>query len=233
MFCVFTAFTQAEQGDYTRESVAFTVLDEYNTLMQPESPAPSPATPGWEYKPNGDSTPPPAPQQQFTPQPEQQPAAPVARQTENSVSWSASEFVAHQKTGGWYVMLLLAGIVVAGLVYLLTRDFVSAGTIVVVGVILGVFAARKPRTLQYQLDSRGIHIGNKSYPYSDFKSFSMIDEGPFNSIALTPLKRFMPNISIYFEPNDEEHITRVLSSYLPFEEGKKDAIDKLMHKIRF
>jgi hypothetical protein len=48
-----------------------------------------------------------------------------------------------------------------------------------------------------------------------------------------PLKRFSPPISMYYDPKDELAITNALSRHLPFEPRDRDALDKLMHKIRF
>ncbi len=98
---------------------------------------------------------------------------------------------------------------------------------------VAVLAGRKPRTHEYQVDSQGVQIGTKKYPYANFKTYSVIEEGPISSITLMPLKRFMPTMSLYYDPQDEERITAVLGSYLPFVEGQKDAIDRLMHRIRF
>lgn len=105
--------------------------------------------------------------------------------------------------------------------------------IVVVAIMFGVFAARQPRVLAYQLDHSGIRIGDKFYPYSEFKSFSVLDEGPVSSILLLPLKRFMPGVSMYYPPEQEEKIVTVIANYLPHEEREPDPLDRLMRKMRF
>jgi hypothetical protein len=200
--------------------------------------------PGWQFTPNGDAQPPAnqveAPQQPQQPvvadlaEPTAQPAPqPQPSGDTGAVSWSASEFIAHQKNMSWYGLLVIAGSIFAALTYLLTKDKISTVMVFVVTAALGVFAGRKPRTLDYQVDANGVHIGPKSYPYEDFKSFSVIDEGAVSSISLAPLRRFMPAISMFYDPQDEEHITGVLSDYLPFEEGQKDVVDRFMHRIRF
>jgi hypothetical protein len=47
------------------------------------------------------------------------------------------------------------------------------------------------------------------------------------------MQRFMPAISMYFEPQEEAKIVDALSSYIPREDRKQDAIDRMMHRIRF
>ncbi len=199
----------------------------YNTLMESELPQqPVEQQPGqsvepsnWQFKPDDTAAP--------------APSSPASVSNATPVSWTASEFIAHQKSAGWYILLSLAAVAVAVVIYFLTRDYISSGIILLAAVALGVFAARKPRTLNYQLDNTGIHIGSKSYPYGDFKSFSIIDEGMISSITLTPLKRFMPPLSMYYEHKDEDRITGTLGAYLPFEEGKPDMVDNFMRRIRF
>jgi hypothetical protein len=48
-----------------------------------------------------------------------------------------------------------------------------------------------------------------------------------------PLKRFMPPLSMYFDPTDEDHIVKVLTSHLPMQDHHHDPIEKLMRMIRF
>lgn len=149
------------------------------------------------------------------------------------IEWTASEYVAHQKTTKWYAMLMLAALAGALLAYVLTKDVISAVSIVLLALVFAFAAARKPRVLTYRLDASGITIGEKVYSYGQFRSFAVADEGPFSSIALAPLKRFMPVLSIYYEPADEERIVQMLADRLPLEAHRRDAIDSLLHKIRF
>ncbi len=150
------------------------------------------------------------------------------------VSWTASEFIAHDKAAGWYGRLAIGGIALATLIYIFTRgDWIATAMMLVVTLIFGVFAARKPRTLTYGLDQNGLQIAQKFYPYTDFKSFSLLDEGGVNGIWLMPLKRFMPSITIYYAPPDEEKILGVLSNYLPLEDKEHDVVDKFMRRVRF
>lgn len=151
----------------------------------------------------------------------------------DDVQWSASEFIAYQKTAGWYLLILLGIVALAAVVFLATQDYLSSGAIVVAGILFLMFASRKPRVLNYSVNSSGLTIGQKHYTFKDFRSFSIIEETHVRSIMLTPLKRFMPAISMYFEPTDERKITEALSAYLPYEDRKQDAVDKVMQRLRF
>lgn len=153
---------------------------------------------------------------------------------ESSISWTASEYIAHQKSGKWYGLLALGTVLLAALAYFITGgDIVSVVVIVVVAIVFGGYAGRKPKELQYTVGPDGLSIGGKAYSFHDLRSFSVLNEGAFSSISFMPLKRFMPTLSIYYAPDDEDKIVDVLSQYLPFEPREHDTVDRLMRKIRF
>lgn len=154
-------------------------------------------------------------------------------QSLQEVTWTASEFIAHEKDASWYLGLAVASAIVAVVIYLITKDFVSVAVVVVAAVLLGVYGARQPRQLQYHLDDRGITIGQKHYSYGEFRSFSVVQQGAFASIEFMPLKRFAPALSIYYAPEDEDSIITLLSNQLPMEEPRRDLVENLMRRIRF
>lgn len=149
------------------------------------------------------------------------------------ISWSASEYIDHEKRAGWFIGVGAVGAVLAAAVYLLTRELINSIVIMVVVALFAASGARKPRILNYGLDDRGIHIGNKVYDYSEFRSFSIMDEGGLNSIELFQFKRFTTPITLYFPPDQEAAIVSFLGSYLPREVRQHDPIDRLMRRVRF
>lgn len=162
------------------------------------------------------------------------PGQQMSAQPSDEISWSASEFVAYHKSMGWYALMILAIIVLAGFVFLVTNgDIISVVSIFLIGMLFLAFASRKPRTLNYRINKDGVTVGEKLYSFSTIKSFAVIDEGSLHSIMLIPIQRFLPAISLYFDPQEEQKIVETLGGYLPHEERKQDAIDRLMHKIRF
>lgn len=175
---------------------------------------------GWTYNGGDDSTDQPA-VVDGNPQPSE------------SIGWTASEFIAHSKTFLWYLGLMVITAITAVGAFFLSGDFFIVGVIVIISVIFGYTAARKPRELPYLIDNNGLTVDKKLYPFASFKSFSVVNEGGVEAIWLLPLQRFAPGLSIYFDPNDRDKIVDILSGYLPIEERKPDFVDTLMHKIRF
>ncbi len=149
------------------------------------------------------------------------------------VIWSASEYVQHHHGATWYGALGVGAVGVGIVLYVLTRSIFSAAIVPVLAIIIGVFASRPPRTIQYGLSDSGLSIGSRLYSYSNFKSFSVIDEGAVQSILLMPIKRFMPPVSAYFSDADGDKIVNKLGDYLPFETAELDGTQRLARKLRF
>ena len=210
---VYNSYMQTENGG---ESVDASQQDDSNKAHDQH---PIPAS-GWKFQPDEAPT-------------ESNSSEPTLHHETESVSWTASEYVAHHKTLVWFAAL---GLVISGLtlgVYLLTKEIVSAAVIIIIGVSFGIFGARQPRVLQYAVDEKGLKVGGKLYPYTEIKSFSVLEEGPIRSILLMPMQRFVPPLSIYYDQADEDRILNVIGNYIPHEEHEHDFVDRLMSKIRF
>ncbi len=152
----------------------------------------------------------------------------------DNLQWVASDAVSRrQKPAGWNTMLIAGAVILTGLVYLITRDLVSAGSIVVAALLYMVFNARKPQSLSYKLDASGITISHKHYAFGQFRSFTIVQEESISSILLMPLKRFMPPLTVHYGPELTDDVVSLLADHLPMEAYRRDAVDALIHKLRF
>ncbi len=149
------------------------------------------------------------------------------------VTWTASEFIAHQRTPGWYLSLIGGFVGLSIIIYLLTKDLISVVAIMIVAILFLIASTKRPEQLPYQVDEHGISIGKRFYPYDLFKSFAMRQEGAIGSITFMPLKRLMPEISIYYAPDDEARIVDVLAGSLPNDQRKEHSADRLLKHLRF
>jgi len=155
------------------------------------------------------------------------------RKTPVDITWTASEFIAHEKSAGWYVLFVLSAIIIAAIVYIIARDPVPSVAVLIGVLLLAYYASRRPQQQTYRLDASGLTIGNHHMPYHEFQSFAVLPEGAFVSIQFTPLKRFAMYTNIYVGPDDEERIISFLSDHLPMEEGQTSLTDSLMRRIHF
>ena len=186
--------------------------------MQPDN---EPKPDGWSFHLEGGQ------EEKFVPESE------VPAPRAETISWTGSEFLDQHKSASWYFGLFGFIAVVCGVVYFISKDFISVGFIAIMGILFAIIAGRKPRQLQYAIDDQGIHIGRRSYVFSEFKSFSLQREGAMGYINLLPLKRLHSEISIYYPPEDEQKIFDALSQRIPHEDHKETFIDKFTRMIRF
>lgn len=149
------------------------------------------------------------------------------------ITWTASEYIDHDNGLSWYALLGALTVIISGGIFVLTRDMLATGTIVILGVIVAFAAKRKPRQISYQVAPGGIKIGDKTYNFRLFRSFYIVKEGDLHSISLMPIKRLSPALSIYFDPADEDKIVKRLAAHLPFEEHEMDAVERLARRLRF
>jgi len=149
------------------------------------------------------------------------------------ISWHAAEYIHHQKDSKWFAALAAGAVVLACMIWFMTKDIMAASTVLVAAGAFAYYGKREPRELQYSLDQLGLTIGQKFYDYDQFRSFSVMRENGQPAIALLPMKRFAPLTTIYYDPQIEEKIFNILADQLPLEERQPDAVDRLMAKIRF
>ena len=187
----------------------------------------------WQYKPEDETNKTDAPQQQFTPAPPLESPPEQLRTRQAEVSWTASEFIAHDKSPMWYMVLGTVIVVLMALAYFIFHDMIAAIFIIFLGVIFGALASHKPRVLEYRIDPSGVHIGPKVYSYDQFKSFGIVQEGAFSNITLMPLKRFSPSLTVYYPPEEEDVIVAAMADYLPMANIPNDAIDRFLRTIHF
>lgn len=182
--------------------------------------------PSWDYKPSDGTA--------IADRPAPRPAAGSAQPPKkDAFSWTASEYIDHDRGTGWYLMLLLGTALLAAGIYFWTKEYFATGIIVLVGIVVALYARQKPKQVSYELSGSGIRMGDKAYGYNLFKSFALVKDGALNSVQLSPLKRFMPPVSAYYDAADEEKITDILGEHLPYEDAKPDAIEALSRRLKF
>jgi hypothetical protein len=149
-----------------------------------------------------------------------------------SIEWEASEYIHHEKGAAW--MVILAFVALSGIgVAIWFSLWMFAFLITIMAAAFGFYAVRKPKTMHYKLSGKGLTIGGKDFPMSDFSAFGVIDDGALLSIRLIPTKRLAPAIMIYFAEDDGEEIVDLLGSHIPMEQMQPDLMDAIMRRLRF
>ena len=160
-------------------------------------------------------------------------ATPEPEPTDEPITWRASEYIHHEKSGLWFVILLGVVIILIAVALLLVKSWTFAALIVVMAAAVTVLAYRPPHEMQYQLTAQGFQVNDKTFSFHDFRAFGVVEDGPLYSIVLIPNKRFMPAVTVYFPAEQGEEIVDVFGSLIPMEDIHLDIVDRLTRSLRF
>jgi hypothetical protein len=101
------------------------------------------------------------------------------------------------------------------------------------GLLLGFFAVKKPDMVHYELNTKGLLIRNRLYPYSNIKSF-WVQVGAKPILFIHTERAFMPIITIPIEETMAEDIHSVmLSQNVEEVEMKEHPSEKIMEVLGF
>ena len=153
--------------------------------------------------------------------------------TSEPLVWAALDSMTSSKTPAWYLVLAILTLAFSSGVYLFTKDKITTAVVIVSGILIGVYAAKKPKMVDYQIDGHGFKVGQRNYIFGNFKSFSIVRQGENLVAVLVPLRRFMPYMYINFTIADEEKITDTLAKTLPIESNRRDYIEGFLRRIGF
>ena len=148
------------------------------------------------------------------------------------IEWSAPEYEDKERSRDWFWAFGII-VVTTSVTSIIYGNYFFAVLLILGGVMLGFFAIKKPDTIYYELDEKGLRMMNRLYPYESIKSFYVRDEE--KSILLIRSERFfMPIVSIPIEKNLVSIIrNKMLSNNITEGEIKEHPSEKIMEFLGF
>lgn len=147
------------------------------------------------------------------------------------VEWDGQEYVTHERNVGWYVGLVVVGLMLVA-VSILLRWWSFTALIVTSVAALFLYTTRPPKKIHYVLSKDGLKEENRLYKFEDFKSFGVLQDDKRFAIVLRPKKRFSASVTVYFPEAKGEEIVDMFGVRLPMEQVKLDFIDKIVKFLR-
>lgn len=148
------------------------------------------------------------------------------------VTWEASEYIHHNRDGLWFVVFIIITLLFVALSIFLLSNYFFTALIVVMATALFIYARRPPHVEHYTLNADGFSIGQKFYPFNEFRAFGVVEDGALYSVRLLPTARFGQALTVYFAENDGERIVDILGAYLPMETLQLDLLDVILRRLR-
>ncbi|MBU0731869.1 hypothetical protein KKC88_03250 [Patescibacteria group bacterium] len=150
------------------------------------------------------------------------------------MSWNVQEYNQHQRRPGWYVWMIILGIVM--MIYAIwTFNFLFAVIIILVGVIIYLTTNSKPGRVKISVWEDGVELGDTFYPFKTIKKFWIIYEPPEVKNLYFEVDRVLrPEVSIELGKTNPIKLRGLLLDYLEedLEQEDESANDFLGRKLK-
>jgi len=148
------------------------------------------------------------------------------------IKWSAYEYHTNKKSSDWYWAVGIIGTAIAVTAFL--YDNILFSVFVVIGAFtLMLYASKEPRRVVFEIDGRGIKIGNNLYPYSNLRSFNVLEKEHENKLIVQSEKLMMPYLHIPLEDLSPEEVRNFLIEHLPEDDHQESLAETVMEYLGF
>ena len=151
---------------------------------------------------------------------------------ENTITWQAYEFINQKKGPLWFIITGLIAISLFALA-LLKGDFLLVVLVCLAYFTFIAYAIKSPRKVNFKLNSQGISVDEKLYPYKELKSHYLFKENGQTILSLSSKKKLAPYIKIPLNKKREEEIKKEITKHLPFKKQKPSLMDDVIKASKF
>lgn len=149
-----------------------------------------------------------------------------------SIQWTGTDDSARQRKPGWYAVWVAIFLALAAVAFTLHWflgywQFWSALALAVIIFITLIVSNRSSQTINYKLSKTDITINDKTYPLSDFKSFTVDNSNGIWILHLMPTKKLAMEYDVIIPAENAEKIVGVFSKLLPMEDSQNSLSDRL------
>ncbi|MBU0611944.1 hypothetical protein KKA39_02450 [Patescibacteria group bacterium] len=148
------------------------------------------------------------------------------------IEWSAPEYEDKKRNVDWFWALgvIVIAVSITSIIY---GNYFFAILIIISGILLGFFAVKKPETVFYELNKKGLKIKTRLFPFENIKAF-WVQTSPKQVLFIKSERLFMPIISVPIENNFGEEIRSIMLAHnVTEEEMKENPSEKIMDKLGF
>ena len=149
------------------------------------------------------------------------------------LEWTALEYEEKERGNDWFWAL---GVIVlaSAITSFIYANYFFGLFLIIGGILLGVFAVKKPDLVFYELNEKGLKIRNRLFPYTNIKSFWIKKDLEKSTLFIKSERLFMPIISMPINQNSAEEIKNImLSENVSEEEMKEHVSEKIMDSLGF
>ena len=151
------------------------------------------------------------------------------------INWEALDRITSDKSDDWFWIVGI--IAVGGSVLSIYFNNILLAVLILVGTFtLFLQTNSKPRIQNFEINRKGLVVGDKLFPYSTLESYFVVDEDGWDRdrILFKSKKTLMPLITVPLgESNSPEEVSDFLIEYLDEEHLEESAIERISTIIGF
>ncbi len=149
------------------------------------------------------------------------------------LEWTALEYEEKERGNDWFWALGVI-VVASSVTSFIYSNYFFGLLLIIAGILLVIFAVKKPDLVFYELNEKGLKIRNRLFPYENIKSFWIKRENEKPMLFIKSERLFMPIISMPINPNHMEEIKNAMLSKNVLEEEMKGHVsEKIMDSLGF
>lgn len=149
------------------------------------------------------------------------------------ITWSAPEYEQTKKSSEWFWALGILILALAVAAFLL-KNILFVGFILLAGFTIALYAAKRPRVIEFSVSARGIQVDDRVYPYESLKSFWINYKPPRKKeVEVISKKVFMSRLILPLGEADPNEIRGILGRVLKEEEPKDSITDIVAERLGF
>ena len=148
------------------------------------------------------------------------------------IEWQAQEYEFHKKSPEWFWALGIITLAVI-LAAVVINNLLFAVLAILGGFSIALYGARKPKTVAFKIDPRGITVEDKLYDYQILKKFWINYDPPQRKEMFVESKKtFSPLITIELGDIDPGMAREYLLRYIKEEKIEEPIITTLARILR-
>ncbi len=152
------------------------------------------------------------------------------------IRWMAPEFRYHEKESTWNSGVVIVAILLIAFA-LWQRNFLFAVFIVIATALLIYWGHRKPESIEFLFDEKGLMVRGNRSDYKDMDGFTVRineqEDNKWNELVLRVKSRFTQHMFIFIPKSETEQIRNFLSKYISEIEHEDSFVDVLADFLKF
>ncbi len=151
----------------------------------------------------------------------------------NKLEWTALEYEEKERGKDWFWALGII-VVASSVTSFIYGNYFFSLFLIISGILLTIFAIKKPDLVFYELNEKGLKIKNRLYPYENIKSFWVKKDTEKSILFINSERLFMPIIPIPIKDYHADEIRNLmLSNDVVEQEMKEHPSEKIMEYLGF